>query len=168
LLYNFSIIYFLLCVSSRGLDFISTYMVTPNLKLEANLIAKKLGWRIMGILNLCLCFFSAYSLETTVIICTVSLLVTGNNFGRGLITRGLGEEKSRQIYNDALLNLSVSVILIFTLSYGFVYIILGIVILYFTNSSIVYHIANGIIIFGIAVIVHMNISIFRKRASLKT
>ncbi len=166
--YNFSIIYFLLCIVCRGLDFLSTYMVTPNLKLEANLIAKKLGWKMMAVLNLVLCFFSAYSLETTVIICTASILVSGNNFGKGLISRGIGEEKSKKIFNDALKNLTVGIILIFTLSYGFVYIILGSVILYFASSLIVYYIAHGIIIFGIVIIIHMNISIFKKRKSLKT
>ncbi len=142
-------------------------MVTPGLKLEANLIAKRLGWKKMAILNIVLCFFASVSLEATVIISTASLLVSGNNFGRGLISRGLGEEKSKQMFNDALKNLSVKTILIFTLSYGFVYILLGLVVLYFNNSLIINYISHGIIIFGIAIIIHMNISILKKKMSLK-
>jgi hypothetical protein len=141
-------------------------MVTPNLKLEANLIAKKLGWKIMAVLNVALCVFCAFSMESTIIICIVSLLVTGNNFGRGLITRGIGEEKSRQIMNEAISGLSAGIILIFTLSYGFVYIIIGSVLLYFTRSYIIFYIAQGILLFGIVIIIHMNISIFKKRLTI--
>ena len=164
----FSFLYFIFCIVFRGLDFLSTYMVTPGLKLEANLIAKKLGWKKMAVLNIILCFFCGFSLDATIIICTVSLLVTGNNFGRGLLTRGLGEERSRQIMNDAIKKLSTGTILIFTLSYGFVYIILGSVMIYFTNSYIIFYIAQGILVFGIVIIIHMNISIFKKRISLKS
>lgn len=164
---RFSILFFVLCIVSRGLDFLSTFMITPNLKLEANLIAKKLGWKIMAVLNLLLCIFSAFSVESTIIICTVSLLVTGNNFGRGLVTRGIGEDRSRQIMNEALSRLPAGIILIFTLSYGFVYIILGSVLLYYSSSYVVFYIAQGILFFGIVIIIHMNISIFRKRITFK-
>jgi hypothetical protein len=160
---KFSILFFILCIISRGLDFLSTYMVTPSLKLEANLIAKKLGWKIMGVLNIVLCFICAYSIESTIIICIVSLLVTGNNFGRGLVTKGLGEEKSRKIMNEAISKLSSGIILVFTLSYGFVYIIIGSVMIYFTKSYIIFYIAQGVIFFGIVIIIHMNISIFKRK-----
>ena len=37
-----------LLVLARGLDFLSTWMATPNLVLEGNPIAKKLGWKLGG------------------------------------------------------------------------------------------------------------------------
>lgn len=35
---------FLLLFVSRGMDFLSTWVATPNMVLEGNPIAKKLGW----------------------------------------------------------------------------------------------------------------------------
>ncbi len=47
----------LLC---RGMDILSTWVATPNLVLEGNPIAKKLGWRWGIPLNLVICFALAF------------------------------------------------------------------------------------------------------------
>ena len=36
---------------ARGADFLSTYIATPNLVLEANPLAKKMGWKVGALLN---------------------------------------------------------------------------------------------------------------------
>jgi hypothetical protein len=36
---------FLLLLVARGMDFLSTWIATPNLVLEGNPIAKRLGWK---------------------------------------------------------------------------------------------------------------------------
>ena len=45
----------LLLAFSRGMDFLSTWVATPNLVLEGNPIAKKLGWGWGGLLNIGIC-----------------------------------------------------------------------------------------------------------------
>ena len=47
-----------LLVFARGMDFLSTYIATPNLVLEGNPIAKKLGWKWGLPLNVALCLGS--------------------------------------------------------------------------------------------------------------
>ena len=44
-----------LLVFSRGMDFLSTWIATPNLALEGNPIAKKLGWKWGVVLNIAIC-----------------------------------------------------------------------------------------------------------------
>jgi hypothetical protein len=44
----------LLLVFARGMDFLSTWTATPNLVLEGNPLAKKLGWQWGLLLNVAL------------------------------------------------------------------------------------------------------------------
>src|SRR5271167_1834030 len=85
-----------LLVFARGADFLSTWVATPNLVLEGNPIAKKLGWRVGIPLNLCLCFFFASWPLPAVVISTTSVLVAARNFQSAWLMRSLGE----QLYRD--------------------------------------------------------------------
>ena len=72
-----------LLLFARGMDFLSTWIATPNLVLEANPIAKKLGWKWGMAVNLLLCpAFALWPLPAIVII-TTSLLVAARNFQSG-------------------------------------------------------------------------------------
>ena len=44
-----------LLLFGRGADFLSTWVATPNLVLEGNPLAKKLGWKLGAFVNLALC-----------------------------------------------------------------------------------------------------------------
>ena len=41
---------------ARALDFFSTWIATPNLLLEANPLARKMGWKLGIATNVVLCF----------------------------------------------------------------------------------------------------------------
>src|SRR5437867_664940 len=80
-----------LLVFARGMDFLSTWIATPNLVLEGNPIAKKLGWRGGVIVNAIICaVFALWPLPAIVII-TTSLLVAARNFQSAWLMRSLGE-----------------------------------------------------------------------------
>src|ERR1700748_841448 len=85
----------LLLAFSRSMDFISTWVATPNLVLEGNPIAKKLGWRWGILLNLVLCAGMAFSPVTAIAVCTLSLLVAARNFQSAWLMRSMGEENYR-------------------------------------------------------------------------
>src|SRR5438045_4206573 len=86
---------FLLLVFARGMDFLSTWVATPNLVLEGNPIAKRLGWKLGAIINFALCFTFASWPVTAIIIATTSLLVAAHNFQQAWLMRTLGEEAYR-------------------------------------------------------------------------
>ena len=73
-----------LLLFARGTDFLSTWIATPNLVLEGNPLAKKLGWKWGMVINLALCFlFAGWPLPASVI-STSSVLVAARNFSIGL------------------------------------------------------------------------------------
>jgi len=84
-----------LLVFARGLDFLSTWFATPTLVLEANPVAKRLGWKWGGLLNLAICVAVARWPVAATVIVTVSLLVAARNFKSAWIMRTLGEPQYR-------------------------------------------------------------------------
>ena len=87
---------FLLLIVARGMDFLSTWVATPNLVLEGNPIAKKLGWKWGIPLNFALCIAFAFWSLPAIVISTTSVLVAARNFQSAWLMRSLGE----QIYRD--------------------------------------------------------------------
>src|SRR5437870_1884908 len=82
----------LLC---RGMDLLSTWVATPNLVLEGNPIAKRLGWRWGVPLNLAFSFALAFWPLPAIVISTTSVLVAARNFQSAWLMRSLGEHAYR-------------------------------------------------------------------------
>src|SRR5215471_1010072 len=88
-------VFFGVLLFARGMDFLSTWVATPHLVLEGNPVAKWLGWRWGGLLNLGVCLgFGAVPLAA-VIISTTSLLVAARNFQGAWLMRTMGEQSYR-------------------------------------------------------------------------
>jgi len=87
---------FLLLLVSRAMDFLSTWVATPNLVLEGNPIARKLGWKWGIPVNFALCFGFAFWPLPAIVISTSSVLVAARNFQSAWLMRSLGEE----VYRD--------------------------------------------------------------------
>ncbi len=85
----------LLVAFARGMDFLSTWFATPNLVLEGNPIAKKLGWRGGAVLNVAICFAAAFDPLIAIAVSTTSLLVAARNFQSAWLMRTLGETRYR-------------------------------------------------------------------------
>ena len=73
-------------------DIVTTYLATPKLRLEANPIMRKLGWRF-AMLTLLLCLIPYYSTALGVMVVVPSLMVSSSNAARLWTMRALGEEK---------------------------------------------------------------------------
>src|SRR5258708_13318548 len=85
---------FLLLVA-RGMEVLSTWVATPNLLLEGNPIAKKLGWRWGLPINLGVCLALAFWPLPAIVISTTSVLVAARNFQSAWLMRSLGEHAYR-------------------------------------------------------------------------
>src|SRR5678816_2791256 len=86
----------LLLVFSRGMDFLSTWVATPNLVLEGNPIAKILGWRWGAVVNIAICLGMAFWPATAIAVSTMSVLVASRNFQSAWLMRSMGEEHYRE------------------------------------------------------------------------
>ena len=91
-----------LLILARGMDFLSTWVATPNLVLEGNPIAKKLGWKFGGLVNLVLCLVFAFWPLTAIIIITAGLLVAAHNFHSAWLMRSMGEEGYRRWFLEQI------------------------------------------------------------------
>src|SRR5438445_7509606 len=85
----------LLLLVSRGMDVLSTWVATPNLLLEGNPIAKKLGWRWGLPINLGVCLVLAFWPLPAIVISTTSVLVAARNFQSAWLMRSLGAQAYR-------------------------------------------------------------------------
>jgi hypothetical protein len=79
----------LLLIARLG-DIGSTFLVSPSLKLEANPIVRKLGWRF-AVLTLLVCLVPYWSVEMGVAVLVPSLLVSASNIGKVWVVRAYGE-----------------------------------------------------------------------------
>ena len=91
---DYFLMLFLLLVA-RGMDVLSTWVATPNLLLEGNPIAKKLGWRWVLPINLGVCLVLAFWPLPAIVISTTSVLVAARNFQSAWLMRSLGEHAYR-------------------------------------------------------------------------
>jgi hypothetical protein len=87
-----------LLVFSRGMDFLSTWIATPNLALEGNPLAKKLGWKWGALLNAVICLALPVWPLSAIVIATASVLVAARNFQSAWLMRSLGETAYREWY----------------------------------------------------------------------
>jgi hypothetical protein len=87
--------YFLLLLFARGMDILSTWIATPNLVLEGNPLARRLGWRWGIPVNVAAVFGLAASPLSAIAVSTTSLLVAARNFQSAWLMHLLGEEGYR-------------------------------------------------------------------------
>ena len=155
-----------LLVFGRGMDFLSTWIATPNLVLEANPLARKLGWRGSIALNVVICPVFALWPLPALMITTTSLLVAAHNLQNGWLMRSLGEHEyrlwmARQIQSTHL-GLFLFCLGLQTALFGGI----GAALVIFSPSSLVpFAIGMGTIAYAIALLVYTLLSVRRIRRS---
>ena len=155
------ILCFLILVSRLG-DIISTYLVTPTLKLEANPIVRKLGWRF-AFLTVFICLIPYYHTGLAVMVLVPSLLVTSSNISKYWAVKTIGEDE----YSKRLLisagKSRLSHALFSVLASSFFVILAGFVLLFLCpdHSNWGYWFANGIILYGFIAALYGSLSFYR-------
>src|SRR5271168_3968540 len=82
---------FAFALLSRICDLLTTWLVTPKLKLEANPIARKLRWPY-AFLTLFAAFLAYWWAPVCVMLTTGSFLVAGSNAMKIALARSMGED----------------------------------------------------------------------------
>ncbi len=86
----------LLVLFGRGMDMLSTWIATPTLELEANPLARLLGWRAGVVVNVIISGFLALLPLAAISVATTSVMVASRNLQSAWLTRVLGEHAYRQ------------------------------------------------------------------------
>jgi hypothetical protein len=156
--------YLALLLFARGADFTSTWIATPNLVLEANPLAKKLGWKGGIALNLTLCAMFALWPMPAVIIATTSVLVAARNFQSAWLMRSLGEERYRCWFAEQLRQTSLWLYLVCLLAQATLIAGVGGVLMYFSSQQMIpFAVGMGIITYAVAVTLYTLLSVWRMR-----
>jgi small-conductance mechanosensitive channel len=152
---------------ARGMDFLSTWVATPNLVLEGNPLAKKLGWKWGIPVNVVLCVAFAFWPLAAIMISTTSVLVAARNFQHAWLMRSLGEESYRSWHIARIQETRVSLYLSCLLGQTALTGGVGVVLIWFSLSQLVpMAIGLGIVSYAIAVAFYTLLSVWRMRRAL--
>src|SRR2546426_6822327 len=155
-----------LLLVSRGMDVLSTWVATPNLVLEGNPIAKKLGWRWGLPINFALCLTLAFWPLPAIVISTTSVLVAARNFQSAWLMRSLGEQLYRDWHIERVQETRVTLYLFCLFSQTALVAGVGLAVIYFTNWErdwVPLAIGLGIVFYALAVAFFTLLGIWRLR-----
>lgn len=160
---------FLLLLVSRGMDFLSTWVATPNMVLEGNPLAKKLGWKWGIPLNVALCIGFAFWPLPAIVISTTSVLVAARNFQSAWLMRSLGEQLYRDWHVERVQETSVTLYLSCLFAQTALTAGVGGAVIFFTweREPVALAIGLGIIAYALAVAFYTLLGIIRLRRSAK-
>jgi len=154
---------------ARAMDFFSTWIATPNMVLEGNPVARRLGWTWGIPLNGVLCVVFAFWPLPAVVISTSSVLVAARNFQSAWLMRSLGEHMYREWHVARVQETSLVLYLFCLLAQTALIGLVGAAVIYFSDwqeQPVLPAIGLGIIAYAGAVLVFTGLSILRfKRSS---
>ena len=161
----------LLLFVARGMDFLSTWIATPNMVLEGNPLAKKLGWKWGIPVNLALCFGFAFWPLPAIVISTTSVLVAARNFQSAWLMRSLGEQLYREWHVERVQETSITLYLACLFGQTILTAGVGVGVIFATNQNhdepVALAIGLGIIAYALAVAFYTLLGIVRMRRAEK-
>jgi len=160
---------FALLVFARSMDFLSTWIATPNLVLEGNPIAKKMGWKIGVLLNVVVVIFLAQWPLSAIVVATASVMVAARNFQSAWLMRSLGEELYRNWHVERILETPLALYLFCLAGNTLLTAGVGGALMYFGGMRLVpLAIGMGVVSYAVAVAFYTLLSVWRlRRASRK-
>jgi hypothetical protein len=158
----------LLLVFARGMDFLSTWIATPNLVLEGNPLAKKLGWKWGLALNVVLCVALAAWPLSAIVVATASVLVAARNFQSAWLMHSLGEEIYRQWHVERVRETRITVYLLCLAGNTLLTAGIGMALIYFSDlRRVPFAIGMGMVAYAVAVAFYTLLAIWRIRRAAK-
>jgi hypothetical protein len=162
----------LLLFVARGMDFLSTWIATPNMVLEGNPVAKKLGWKWGIPINLAMCFGFALWPLPAIVISTTSALVAARNFQSAWLMRSLGEHQYREWHIERVQETNISLYLFCLFGQTLLTAGVGAGVILATQArnqeqSVGLAIGLGIVAYAMAVAFYTLLGIVRLRRALK-
>lgn len=153
-----------LLLSARLMDFVSTWVATPRLVLEANPLAKWMGWKWGGVVNAVLCVAFAVWPLPTIVIATTSVLVAARNFQSAWLMRSMGEGEYSRWIAERLSHSSLETFVLCLLAQSFLFAAIGVALMIFSPKDLVpFGIGMGMIAYAMAVTFYSLLSLRRLR-----
>jgi hypothetical protein len=164
-------LYLLLLIFARGVDFLSTWIATPNLVLEGNPLAKMLGWRWGLLLNVVLVGVLALWPLSAIVVATASVLVAARNFQSAWLMHSLGEEVYRAWHVERVRETRVTLYVFCLAGNTLLTAGVGVALIYFSNPQtagfVAFAIGMGMIAYAVAVAFYTLLAIWRIHRAAK-
>ena len=163
---------FALLLFSRGMDFLSTWVATPNLVLEGNPIAKKLGWTWGLIVNVAVVILLSLWPVAAIVVSTASVMVAARNFQSAWLMRTLGEHSYRDWHVERVQETRISVYLFCLFGNTLLTAGVGFAIILFSRTEtgelqlVPVAIGMGIVSYAFAVVFYTLLAIWRLRRAM--
>ena len=152
---------------SRGMDFLSTWVATPNLVLEGNPIAKKLGWTWGCLVNLGVVVILAMWPLSAIVVSTASVLVAARNFQSAWLMRSLGEHVYRDWHVRRVQETRVSLYLFCLFAQTLLIAAVGVAVIYFGRERLVLvGVGMGVVAYAFAVLFYTLLAVWRLRRAV--
>jgi hypothetical protein len=153
---------------ARGMDFLSTWIATPNLLLEGNPLAKKLGWKWGVAFNVPLIGVLAMWPLSAIVIATASVLVAARNFQSAWLMRSLGEDAYREWHVQRIQETRVTLYLACLAGNTLLTAIVGAALIGFSGLRLVpFAIGMGMITYAVAVAFYTLLAVWRLHRAVK-
>ena len=159
---------FVLLLLSRGMDFLSTWIATPNLVLEGNPLAKKLGWRWGLVLNVVMVVALSSWPLSAIVVATASVLVAARNFQSAWLMHSLGEDAYREWHVQRVRETRVTLYLFCLAGNTLLTAGVGAVLIYFSRMRLVpFAVGMGMIAYAVAVAFYTLLAVWRIHRAAK-
>lgn len=148
----------------RSFDLGSTWLATPNLKLEANPISRRLGWRLALVLNFLIApVFACWPL-LAISLATTSTLLGARNSQQIWLMRSMGEELYREWFSERAAASPTWVIHSSFLAEAFLTSLIGASLMLFTSWALVpFAIGLGILGYSLVIAFYTTLILRRRR-----
>ena len=156
--------FLMLLLMSRAADLFSTWIATPNLVLEGNPIAKRMGWKWGTFVNLTLCGALGVWPLAAIIIATTSFFVAAHNFQFAWLMRTLGELDYRDWFAEQLRRTNLALYLVCLFGQTTAITLIGGALILFSQGLLVpFAIGLGTIGYASAVLLFTLLGVWRMR-----
>lgn len=152
---------------SRGADFLSTWIATPRLVMEANPIARWMGWKWGLPINGVACLVLAAWPLAALIIATTSVMVAARNFQGAWLMRTAGEETYRAWMAQRIEETPPGLYLFCLFAQALLIAGLGAGLMLFSPPALVpFGIGLGIVAYALAIVIFTLTSLWKGRRSV--
>ncbi len=154
-----------LALAGRTADLVSTRLATPNLALEGNPLARRLGWRwgipVNGLASLGVGCFPGLAIA----VATTSALVAARNFQNAWIMRSMGEWSYRRWISERLDEAPRGLAALCFLAESGLTLAPGLALLFFAESGgVAQSVGLGITAYSAAVALFTLMALWRRRS----
>ena len=157
---------FAVLLFARSVDFLSTWIATPNLVLEGNPLARRMGWKWGLLLNVAIIIFLAQWPLSAIVVATASVMVAARNFQSAWLMRSLGEEIYRDWHVERVLETPLALYLFCLAGNTLLTAGVGGALMYFGGMRLVpLAIGMGVVTYAVAVAFYTLLSVWRLRRS---